>query len=285
MKQVAHVSSLKKKQVTQLSAYIAKHKIIGVVNMEGLPASQLARLRHNLRKDAYMYMSKRKLIEIAIEENKGKHKGLEGLKEHLGGMPALLFSDSDPFAISRFIRKNKSNAAIKPGQTAPHDLIVPAGPTPFAPGPIISELANVGIKAGIEGGKVSVKFDATILRAGEKANQKQAEVLAKFGIEPMEIGLDLVAVYDDGIIYGKSVLGVDDKHYIMQIAKASNEAMAIALEAAYTTKDTIGRLLGLAVRSARAVSTKSAFPTADTIGDILGRAEREAIAINQKTQS
>ena len=45
--------------------------------------------------------------------------------------------------------------------------MIPAGPTPFAPGPIIGELGMLKIKAGIEAGKVVIKEDAHVAKKGD----------------------------------------------------------------------------------------------------------------------
>ena len=69
---------------------------------------------------------------------------------HLKGMPALIFTKENPFSLFKTLKKSKTNAPAKANQTAPFDLIVPKGPTSFAPGPVIGELAILGIKSGVE---------------------------------------------------------------------------------------------------------------------------------------
>src|SRR3989338_1052307 len=113
-------------------------------------------------------------------------------------MPALLLKKENPFSLYKILKKSKSSASAKAGQIAPRDLIVPAGPTPFTPGPVISELAAVGIKAGVEGGKVAVKVDSMIAKKGETIKPAVASMLTRLSILPMEIGLNLTAVYENG---------------------------------------------------------------------------------------
>ena len=85
----------------------------------------------------------------------------------------------------------------------------------FSPGriptSIIGELGAIGIKAGIEGGKVAIKEDAVVVKDGEVINANVAAILTRLGIEPMEIGLDLVAAYEKGSIFDKKILGVDEQ--------------------------------------------------------------------------
>ena len=209
----SHVAEYKKEIVSTLVRLMNEYPIIAVVNMENLPAPQLQIMRAQLRKDFYITMTKRRLIKLAIEQAKSSKKGIEQLEAHLGGMPALIFTKENPFKLSRTLQRNKSPAPAKAGQTAPRDIIVQKGATPFAPGPIIGELATVGIKSGVEGGKVAIKEDTVVARAGEKIKPKVAEILARLGVQPMEVGLDLVAVYENGLIYGREILSVDEKEY------------------------------------------------------------------------
>src|SRR3989344_6071657 len=209
----AHVAEYKKEIVSGLVNLMTDYPIIGLVNMENLPAPQLQKMRAQLRGNFYIAMTKRRLMKLAIEQVKSSRKGIEQLENHLGGMPALIFTKENPFRLSRTLQRNKSPAPAKAGQTAPRDIIVPKGATPFAPGPIIGELALAGIKSGVEGGKVAIKEDSLVAKSGEKIKPKVAEILTRLGIQPMEVGLDLVAVYEKGLIYGRDVLSVDEKEY------------------------------------------------------------------------
>src|SRR3989344_2663282 len=194
----AHVAEYKKEIVTELVRMINEYPIIGVVNMENLQAPQLQKMRAQLRGNFFITMTKRRLIKLAFEETKSKKKGIEQLESHLGGMPALIFTKENPFKLSRTLQKSKSPAPAKAGQTAPRDIVVNKGVTSFAPGPIIGELALAGIKSGVEGGKVAIKEDSVVVKSGEKIKPKVAEILTRLGVQPMEVGLDLVAVYENG---------------------------------------------------------------------------------------
>src|SRR3989338_3279606 len=226
---MAHVAPYKKDVVARLVKLMTEYPIIGAVNMENLPASQLQTMRSKLRKDVEIVMTKRRLIKIAIKEAAKKKQGIEKLEQYLYGMPALLFTKGNPFTLSKTLRQNKSAAPAKGGQTAPNDIIIPAGPTPFAPGPVIGEFGAIGVKAGVEGGKVAVKQDTVVARAGEKIKPKVAEILTRLGIQPMEVGLDLVAAFEGGIIYGKDILSIDQKAFMGKLNDASRWSFNLAM--------------------------------------------------------
>ena len=231
--------------------------------MENLPSAQLQKMKKQLRGKIEMYMTKIKLTNLAITEAEKTKKGITALQQYVKGMPALLFTKENPFSLYKILKKSKSSASAKAGQIAPRDIIVPAGPTPFAPGPVISEFAALGIKAGVEGGKVAVKQDTTACKEGKPITAPLASMLARLGIEPMEIGLNLVAVFENGVIYTKKVLDIDEEVFAQQLMQAASQAYCLAMETAYTTKETIELLLQKTFRQSKAI-TSEAHITANT---------------------
>lgn len=253
----AHVSEKKKQKVTELVKELESEPIVGIIDLTSLPSAQFQKIKHKLRKDLKVIVAKKSLIKIAIEKVKDSKKGIEKLEEHLENtMPAIIFTKKDAFKIAKTLDKNKSSTAAKPGQIAPKDLKVPEGPTAFAPGPIIGELGAAGIKASIEDGKVIIKEESTIVKKGEEISQSQSDMLAKFGIEPMEIGLNIAAIYQDGGIFDSEVLSIDDAEYLNRIKLAATEALNLAVFATYPTKETIEILLQKAEREKLSIESK-----------------------------
>ena len=277
----AHVAEYKKEIVGNLANLINQYPIIGIVNMENLPAPQLQTMRAQLRGSFFITMTKRRLIKLAFEETKSKKKGIEQLESHLGGMPALIFTKENPFRLSKTLQKSKSPAPAKAGQTAPRDIVVNKGATSFAPGPIIGELAIAGIKAGVEGGKVAIKEDTVVVKSGEKIKPKVAEILTRLGIQPMEVGLDLVAVYENGLIYTRDVLSIDESEYRKRLANASRWAFALANYIAYPTKETIRLLIGKSYNDAKSLGIAQNIFDSEIIDILLGKAEQQML--NLKT--
>jgi len=271
----SHVADYKKEIVSNLARLFQEYPIIGVVNMENLPAPQLQNMRAQLRGKFFLTMTKRRLMKLAIERARPLIKGIDQIEPHLGGMPALIFTKENPFKLSKTLQKNKSPAPAKPGQVAPRDIIINKGATPFAPGPIIGELALAGVKAGVEAGKVAIKEDTVVVRAGEKIKPKVAEILTRLSIHPMEIGMDLVAVYENGLIYGRDILSVDEKEYLNRLHNAAKWAFNLAFNAAYTTKYNIGLLIGKAHNDAKALGISQEIFDAEIIEVLFGKAEQQ----------
>jgi len=281
MQKLAHVAEYKKREVTELVKLMNEYQIIGVLNMENLPAAQLVRMRKRIRENALMRMSKKSLIIRAIDQIKDK-QGITGLKDYLGGMPALIFTKENPFKIYKFIAQRKSPAPAKPGQTAPKDLIITAGATPFAPGPIISEFGQIGVKTGVEAGKVVVKQDTVVVKQGAKVSEKAASLLLRLGIQPMEVGLDLVAIYENNLIFGKDVLAVNEGKYIAEITQAAEWAVNLSVETSYATKETIEIIIAKAYNESKNLAVDASILIDEIIELIISKAEREMMALKEE---
>jgi large subunit ribosomal protein L10 len=278
-KKAAKIPEAKTKVVKELIDLAKKYNLVGAVDMENLPTKQLQNMRAQLRKTVVLKVAKRRLITIALREAAKDKPGLDKLIDHLKGMPALIFTNDNPFSLYKTLSKNKSSAPIKAGQTAPNDIIVPAGPTGFAPGPVIGQLGGVGIKAGIDGGKVVVKADSKVASEGDVIKESLAALLARLGIQPMEIGLNLTAAYENGTIFDRKVLAIDEKEYINNLTNAHRWAFNLAMEAGIMTAETTELMVTKAFREAKAVALEANIFTDRTMPDILAKAYNQMLSV------
>lgn len=277
-KKTSRAAPKKKNTVKSIVDNIKKYPIIGIVNMENLPTPQLQRMREQLRGKVEILMTKRRLILKSFDQIKDK-PAFEKLKDTMRGMPALLFTKENPFSLFKTLKQNKSKAPAKAGQTAPSDIIVPAGQTSFAPGPVIGELGALGIKSAVEGGKIAIKSDTKVASEGAVISEKLASMLTRLGIEPMEIGLDLLAVYENGTIYPKSVLDVDEKQFMTNLMLSASQAQNLAMEAGYATPDTIKPMIQRTYRAAKEIAKKGKFMADEIAAELVEQAEREMLAL------
>jgi large subunit ribosomal protein L10 len=267
----------KKEVVKKIVTLGKQYPIIGILNMEGLPASSLLQMKKQLRGKVELVMTRKTLIQHGLKDLALQNG--EQLIEKVKGMPALMFTKENPFELYKIIKKSKTPAAAKPGQIAPHDIVLQPGPTPFTPGPVISEFAALGIKAGVEAGKVAIKQEATVVKEGQPINAKLASMLQRLGVEPMEIGLDLSCVYEKGTIYPKSVLDIDETKFMQDLMGAAGGAFNLAVEITFITKDTIEPLLGKAFREAKAVGIEGGVMEPELVEEVLAKAQRQAQAV------
>jgi len=275
-------SESKKETVKKLENLMNKYSIVAVVNVENLTAKQLQNMRSQLRDTVEIFMTKKRLIKLALKDIDSKKSGILNLAERMKGMPAMLFTNQNPFTLFKILKKNKSSAPIKAGQEAPANIVVPAGPTGFAPGPIIGELGSCKIKAGIDAGKVVVKEDSLVAKEGDIINAKLAAVLLRLGIEPMEIGLDLVAAYEEGNILDKSILDVDEEAYKNNLIKAASECFNLAMFIAHPTKDTIVHLVSKTASQTKNLAREAKIINKETVKDILVEAHLGASNVHAK---
>jgi len=281
---MAHVAEWKKKEVEVLANIIKEHPVIALVDVANVPAYPLSKMRENLRDKAVLRVSRNTLIELAIKkaaEELGKPE-LVKLIDYIQGGAAILATEMNPFKLYRFLQENKTPAPAKPGVPVPKDVVVPAGPTALAPGPVVGEMQALGIPARIEKGKVTIQKETVVLKAGEIITPQLANILNKLGLEPLEVGLDVLAVYEDGIIYTPNVLAVDPEEYIKMLQQAYMYAFNLSVNIAYPTKQTIEAILQKAFLNAKSVAVEANYITKDTAGDILGKAFRVALFIAQQ---
>ena len=285
MKPKAFVSKTKKGTVKELKDLTKEYPIIGIVDMENLPARQLQRMRSSLKGKVVIRMTKARLMRVMFNELKQDLPGATDLSEKIRGMPALIFTKENPFKLYKMLKASKSPAPAKAGQTSPKDIIVPAGATPFAPGPVIGELGQLGIKAGIEDGKVAIKEDKLLVKEGETINLKQAEILTRLSIEPMEVGLNIISVLESGTLFDRKVLDIDEDAYINNIKALHSEAFNLAIKIGYPSKDTVKTLLSKAKRDASALADSQDIITDENIKRLVSKANAQATSLQSKTNS
>ncbi len=271
-----HLPAWKKDEVADIKKNAKEYKLIGLVDMYGIPAQQVQQIRRNLRGKAVIKMTRNTLIKHAFEEIGGD---IKNLAKYISGHSAIIFTNDNPFKLYKQLEKTKTKMAAKAGEKAPEDIVVPAGPTSFKPGPIVGELQQAGIPAAIEAGKVKIRETKMVAKKGTVISAKLAVALAKLDIKPMDVGLLLQAAFHEGSVYEPSVLAVDETVILGQIALASRQATALSIEAGYPTKDTAAAVITKAVRDARAVAIDAAVYEKDVVDAIIGKAQRESQAL------
>jgi len=280
---MAHVAEWKKKEVEELAELIKKYPVIALVDVAGVPAYPLSKMRDKLREHALLRVSRNTLIELAIKraaQELGK-PDLEKLIDHIQGGAGILATDMNPFKLYKLLEQSKTPAPAKAGAAVPHDVVIPAGPTSLAPGPLVGEMQALGIPARIEKGKVSIQKDYTILKAGEIITDQLARILNALGIEPLEVGLNLLAAYEDGLVYTPDVLAIDEETYINMLQQAYMHAFNLSVNTAYPTSQTIEAIIQKAFLGAKNVAVEAGYITKETVEDVFGRAIRAVLLIAQ----
>jgi len=280
---MAHVATWKKDLIEELVQDMREYPVVAVVDMHGIPGQQIQSMRAGLRAHAKLKMTKNKLMLLAIEEAAKERPEIQGLKDSVHGQCALVTTDIDPFKLYKKLEATMTPAPAKEGQLAPYDIVVPKGPTPFGPGPIIGELQKIGLPAAIDAGKIVVKKDTTLVKEGQPIPGPVAAMLPKLGILPMIVGMDLRSAYEDGTIYGKDVLNIPDDYYSTMFATAAHNALALGVSIAFPTKETIVPLIAKAFRESMGLSIEAAYPTSANIDMLLAKADAQMLSVASAT--
>ncbi len=271
-----HIPQWKKDEVEEIKKLISTYSLTGIVGVHGIPSSQLQVMRKNLRGLANIKMCRNSLIYRALDESSDNVKQMD---KYVDDQTALLFTNENPFKLYKILEKGKTQAPIKPGGIAPKDIVIQKGPTSFPPGPIVGEMTGAGIPAGIEGGKVVIRETKIVAKKGDAVNAKLATILSRLEIHPVELGLDLRAVYEKGLVYESKVLSVDESKYINDLTLAVQRAFNLSINSAYPAKATISTLLTKAASQSRNLAINAEIIIPDIIDVLLAKANSQMLSL------
>ncbi len=264
-----------------LKSQVLSHSMTGLIGIRGVPAGALQSMRRELRRSGHpMLVAPNSALRHAMEEAIKERPALAPLLEQLNDQTAILSAEGNPFSLFQEMVRTRSPTPARGGETAPRDIVVPAQTTSFKPGPIVGELQHAGFPAAIEKGKVVLKKDVTIVKAGGTISREVAGLLTRLDILPLEVGLNLRAVVEGTTFYPPAVLSVDLDARRAELMSAYRRALGLAVEIAYATPTTIPLLVTRAHRRAIALAVSAGYPTKSTITPIIARALREAAAVS-----
>jgi large subunit ribosomal protein L10 len=279
----AHVAEWKHGEIKELVDFITKNKVVGIVEVGGIPAPQMQKMRNNLREVGSIRSARNTLISKALDEAEKKVKGISGLKNSITGQSAIISTDANPFKLFARIKATRTMAPAKGGETSSHDIEIKAGDTPFKPGPIVGELQKVGIPAAIQEGKVVIKSDKLLVKTGEKISADVALMLTRLEIFPIEIRMSLHAVFEDGNIYQPNVLDIDIDEFIGKIKQASSNSFNLAIETGWANKLTIKPLIMKAYNNSFSLAMECKITNKETVKFLLSKAQANMLALKNKT--
>lgn len=274
-----HIPEGKKAVVSGLVRTLETKKVVGVLDIRGIPSSQLNVMRRGLRGYAEILVAKKTLVKIALKEAKPKGGDVSKLEQYLTGQPAFIASDLNPFKLFQKIEATKSKAPAKGGEIAKEDVTIKAGDLPFKPGPIVGELQKAGVPAAIDQGKVVVKKDKVLVKAGETISKELAPVLTKLEIFPVEVGLNLNALVEEGLVYTPSVLRVDVDQILAEVRRGASSSFNLAVYAGYPNEVTIRPILAVANQKALNLAVNAGVVNAKTVKLFVARAHGQMLSV------
>ncbi|MGD2142379.1 MAG: 50S ribosomal protein L10 [Candidatus Bathyarchaeota archaeon] len=251
------------------------YKLIGAADLNKVGSGMLQDLRRQLRGRVLLRGIKNTLMHIAMD--KAGLEGTEDFLERIKGQNIYIFSNGNPFRLALTLHRNKARVFAKPGDPAIEDIIIPSGNTGLSPGPIISKFGALGIRTRIEAGNIWVVNDTDVAKVGDEISSDLADLLARLGIRASEMGLEIKAVYEGGVVIPRETLLIDPEEYSQRLVKAYNGAYQVALKSSYVTPATIVPLLSMAAQDARKVAMEAAWITRDTASELIVKANVQAV--------
>ncbi|SDG30153.1 LSU ribosomal protein L10P [Methanolobus vulcani] len=271
----SHIPQWKKDEVEAIKELIKEYPIMGVIGIGGIPAKQLQKMRRDLKGKAVLKVARNTLIRRALEQS----SDVKDMEEYVDVQTALVFTEQNPFKLFKTLEKSKSPSPIKAGAIAPRDIIVEKGPTSFPPGPILGDMQAAGIPAAIDGGKVVIRETKAVAKEGDAVSQKLAAMLTRLEIYPMEVGLDLRAAFENGMIFTPDVLAIDEDKYFSDIVLAAQQAFNTSVFAAYPTEENIKTLIAKATTESRNLGVNAVVLEPGIVDMLLGKAQSEMLSV------
>ncbi|MHC1603984.1 MAG: 50S ribosomal protein L10 [Candidatus Syntropharchaeales archaeon] len=271
-----HIPQWKVDEVADIKRLIKEHNIFGLAKIRGISSSQIQKIRQETRGDLGIKVARNNLLRRALRD---MGTDISMMEAYVEDQTAIIYSDLNPFKLYGLLEGMKVPAPIKGETISPLDITIEKGPTSFSPGPIVGELQKAGIPAAIEGGKVVIKTTKTVVNEGDLVSNELATMLARLEIYPLKVGLDLRAIYDDGLIFKPEMLHIDLDGTLRDLQRGYSDAFNLAVHAAYPTHDTIITLIQKAFKDGCTLCLEGAIPAPMIIADLIRRAQIDLIQI------
>ena len=275
---IPKVSGWKKDSVSELTEIFSSDGVVAVVDVSGVPASNMIDMRNTLRERMSITMAKKTLVRIAWSEAGRPKDDIEALLEG-AHQPCIVYSDSmNAFEIFGELEKTRQGRPAKAGESFPNEVTIPAGPTEFGPGPIVGEFNAVGIPAKIDKGKVAIQKDTTFSE-GDEISADLGIMLAKLGVNPIEIGLILTGAIEGGHFFQSSDLDLDTDGLRNDIVSATSGAFNLACNVRWFSSTTTPTLISKASSEALSVALEAGVVNDATAATILLQAQSRALSL------
>jgi large subunit ribosomal protein L10 len=275
---IPKVAGWKKDRVSELTEIFSSEGVVAVVDVSGVPAGNMIDMRNTLREKMSIRMAKKTLVRIAWSEAGRPEDEIEALLEG-AHQPCIVHSDSmNAFEIYGELERTRQGRAAKAGEKFPNQVTIPAGPTEFGPGPIVGEFNAVGIPAKIDKGKVAIQKDTTF-DEGAEISADLGIMLAKLGINPIEIGIIMTGAIEGGHLFQSSDLDLDTDGLRNDIVSATSGAFNLACNVRWFSSITTPTLISKASSEALSVALEAGVVNESTAAAILSQARARALSL------
>jgi large subunit ribosomal protein L10 len=278
-----HIPQWKLDEVEHLVELFKKNKVVVVIEVAHINDKQIQDVRKNLRGKAVVRMSKKSLQIRAIEKFKKESKkpNLDELTKNIAAQTSFAFTNMEPFELKKIFEENKWMVAAKPDEVTPVDIWVPEGDTGLPTGQVISELnMTLRLPTRIQNDTIWIREDTMSHSAGDFVSIKQAAVLKKLGVAPIESIIKIHFAWNDGEIIPADVLYMDTEAFQQDVMSCYYTAQKVALELGIIDTETIEPLVQKAYRESLNLLIELGIFDETMVDEYVRRAELNAKAIN-----
>lgn len=235
-----HIPKWKEEEVNLLVDLFRNNKNIAVIEVGHINDRQFQSMRKILRGKAVFRMSKKSLQLLALDifKKESKKENLDEFAHHITGQSSLVFTNLDLFELKNIFLENEWMVPAKPDEITPVDIWVPVGDTGLPTGQVISELnMTLRLPTRIMNDTIHIREDTRTHKAGELVTVKQAAVLKKLGITPIESLIKINFAWSNGEIIAEDVLYMDMNKFKQDFASAYGGALAVLFEMPFLIED------------------------------------------------
>ena len=278
-----HYPKKKRLMYQELQDLPTKYNVIALSKMTKVRATQLMAIRKKFRNDIKIRVIKNKVAIRAFEKVKGI-AGIENLSKQLEGQCALMFTTISPFKLNLIFAQNKVFLAAKGGDVSTKEVVVPAGNTGIAPGPVLSEFKVANVQTRIDQGTIWVSKDTIVAKPGDVISVQLASLLSKLNVKPIEAGISINFAIAEGLLFKEQDLRINLDEYRTELIRSFQQALALATEAGYMIPETVKPLLAKAQQQARSLAAEAGYLTPETAEIILPLGQARANALANKAK-
>lgn len=222
--------------IERVDKLLSKYHRILVVEADNVLSDQMHQVRLALRGKGEIVMGKNSLMRkvfskrIENDDNTTNQALVDAFVNGglLLGNVGLVLTNEPLDAILEVLSRFKVQAAARVGATAPIEVTIPSGMTGLEPTQTQFFMA-LNIQTKIEKGQVSIVKDVVVLRPGDRVGSSEAKLLLKMKLKPFMYGLETKYVYEDGVVFPRSVVGLSDSFLLEATQGAVDDVAALSL--------------------------------------------------------
>lgn len=213
------------------------HENFMIMSIKRVQATQLKNAKRCLDSRVKFLVAKNKIVKkVLLDLDAKKYENVINLLK--GDVVFAFFDGVDPKTILNACETNMRKALAIPGDIAPSDVIIPAGPTGLGPEKInIFQAAKISTK--INKGLIDLALDHKLFSAGDIVTISDAKLLSMLRITPFEFGLDVIKVFEGSDIYSKELLRISEENITKSLNESISLVAALSLGSSTTTEASV----------------------------------------------